>query len=166
MSHWYTIFCKPRGEATAEGNLQHQGYSVYLPRMQIRRRRAGKWVDSVEPLFPRYLFLKPRDVAQSIAPVRSTPGVSDLVRFGGQPALVSETLIEALLARQDPDSGTHVQRTAFKPGARVKFIDGPFVGLEGIFSLELGMERALVLLDLLGKMNKLKVSRDWLALPV
>jgi hypothetical protein len=40
------------------------------------------------------------------------------------------------------------------------------VGLEGIFSLELGMERALVLLDLLGKMNKLKVSRDWLALSV
>lgn len=159
---WYAVLCKPRGEEAAAANLQNQGYAVYLPRLLGRHRRQGKWVERIEPLFPRYLFLRPRDETQSLAPVRSTPGVSSLVRFGGQPAVVSDALIEELRARQDAAAGMHLQYTAFKPGATVRFVEGPFTGLEGIFSKETGEERVMVLLDLLGKMNSLKVDRDWL----
>lgn len=163
MNGWYTVFCKPRGEKTAEANLINQGYTVYLPRLLTQRRRAGKWVDKVEPLFPRYLFLKPRDAQQSLAPVRFTLGVTGLVRFGWQPAMVSDALIEELRARQDPETGVHVRQTVFKRGAPVKFIDGPLAGLEGVFGMDTGTERVVVLLELLGKMNRLKVNRDWLA---
>jgi hypothetical protein len=41
-------------------------------------------------------------------------------------------------------------------------VDGPLQGLEGVFSKETGEERVIVLLDLLGKMNSLRVNRDWL----
>jgi len=162
MTSWYTIFCKPRGEQTAESNLNNQGFSVYLPRLLTQRRRAGKWVDSIEPLFPRYLFLRPRDAAQSLAPVRSTLGVASMVRFGAQPALVSSDLVEALRAREDAAAGVHVHRTVFKSGAEVKFVDGPFAGLQGIFDKETGAERVIVLFELLGKMNSLTVDRRWL----
>ncbi len=162
MNEWYTVFCKPRGERTAEANLGNQGYAVYLPRLLTQRRRAGKWVKRIEPLFPRYLFLKPRDAGQSLAPVRSTLGVASLVRFGGQPAVVSDAVVEALRARQDPAGGVHLHHTVLKPGAAVKFTDGPLQGLEGIFSKETGEERVFVLLDLLGQMNCLRVNRDWL----
>lgn len=161
-NHWYAVLCKPRGEEVAVTNLENQGYAVYLPRLLGRHRRMGKWVERIEPLFPRYLFLRPQDETQSLAPVRSTLGVTSLVRFGGQPAVVSNELIEALRARQDPAAGVHVSRTVFKPGATVKFVEGPFSGLEGIFSKETGEERVMVLLDMLGKMNSLKVDRDWL----
>ena len=159
---WYAVLCKPRGEEVAVTNLENQGYAVYLPRLLARHRRLGKWVNRIEPLFPRYLFLRLRDERQSLTPVRSTVGVSGMVRLGGQPAVVSDALIEALRARQDATVGVHLQRTVFAPGATVKFVEGPFSGLEGIFSKETGEERVIVLLDLLGKMNALKVDRDWL----
>jgi transcriptional antiterminator RfaH len=163
MNKWYTVHCKPRGELSAAGNLEQQGYIVYLPRILTRRRRDRKWAHQVEPLFPRYLFLRPRDEQQSIAPVRSTPGVSDFVRFGREPAMVAHHLIESLRAQQDPDTGTHIERSRLEPGARVKILDGPFEGLEGIFGMAIGEERALVLLEMLGNWNRLKVSQDLLA---
>ena len=162
MNGWYAVFCKVRGEETAAANLDNQGYTVYLPQLLAQCRRAGKWVDRLGPLFPRYLFLKPRDAAQSLAPVRSTLGVINLVRFGGQPAVLPDSVVEALRACQDTGAGVHLHRTVFKPGAAVKFVEGPLLGLEGIFSKETGEERVIVLLDLLGKMNRMRVSRDWL----
>ena len=162
MNGWYAVFCKTRREETAAANLGNQGYIVYLPKLLTQCRRAGKWVDRIAPLFPRYLFLKPRDASQSLGPVRSTLGVMNLVRFGGQPAVMPDAVVESLRARQDQAAGMHLQRTVFKLGAAVKFVDGPLLGLEGVFSKENGDERVIVLLDLLGKMNSMRVSRDWL----
>ena len=162
MSLWYAVMCKPRREAQAEMNLANQGYRVYLPRLATQHRRVGKWIDTVEPLFPRYLFLAPADARQSLAPVRSTLGVSGLVRFGGQPATLPESIVESLRARQDPDTGACARRSLFKHGAPVEFRAGPFTGREGVFDIEAGEDRAFVLLEFLGKLNKVKVCRDWL----
>jgi transcriptional antiterminator RfaH len=162
MSAWYAVFCKPRREALAEANLINQGYRVYLPRLATQCRRDGKWVDTVEPLFPRYLFMAEGNERQGLAPVRSTLGVSGLVRFGGQAATISEAMVESLRERQDPDTGACARRSLFKPGAPIEFRAGPFTGLDGVFDVEAGDDRVFVLLEFLGKINKVKVCRDWL----
>ena len=162
MSTWYAVMCKPRREALAEANLLNQGYRAYLPRLITQCRRNGRWVDKVEPLFPRYLFLAAGNERQGLAPVRSTPGVSHLVRFGEQPATIPDTVVESLRARQDPVSGACARRNPFKPGTPVEFRAGPFTGLEGVFDVEAGEDRVFVLLEFLGKQNKVKVCRDWL----
>ena len=72
-----------------------QGFHVYLPRIQVRRHRRGQWIDAVESLFPRYLFIRIDPHRSNIAPVRSTRGVVGLVRFGGQPAVVPDEVIDA-----------------------------------------------------------------------
>ena len=161
MSPWHAALCKPRREALAEANLLKQGYRVYLPRLATQRRRAGHWVDSVEPLFPRYLFVAASNERQSLAPVRSTLGVSGLVRFGGLPAVIPDAVVESLRTRQEPGTGAFARRSQFAPGARVEFRAGPFAGLEGVFEMEAGLERVYVLLELLGKLNKVRVARDW-----
>lgn len=162
MSTWYAVVCKPRCEARAELNLINQGYEVFLPRLATQIRRDGKWVDSVEPLFPRYLFLATGNERQGLAPVRSTLGVSDLVRIGGQPATIPEEVIESLRERQDPATGACAKRSLFQPGAHVQFRAGPFAGLDGVFNVDAGEDRVFVLLEFLGKINKVKVNRDWL----
>ena len=162
MSAWYAVLCKPRREALAETNLANQGYRVYLPRLATQCRRDGKWIDTVEPLFPRYLFLAPGNEHQGLAPVRSTLGVSGLVRFGGQPATIPEAVVESLRGRQDPDTGACARRSLFKSGAPIQFCAGPFTGLDGVFEIEAGQDRVYVLLEFLGKLNKVKVCRDWL----
>ena len=162
MSAWYAVMCKPRQEVLAESNLANQGYRVYLPRLATQSRRAGKWVDTVEPLFPRYLFVSPKDERQSLAPVRSTLGVAQLVKFGSQPATIPEEAVASLRAQHDPKTGACASQRVFAPDAPVKFRSGPFAGLEGVFAADSADARVFVLLDFLGKVNKVKVSRDWL----
>lgn len=164
MDCWYAVCCKPRQEAVAEENLLRQDYRVYLPRIQLARRRRGQWVDAAEPLFPRYLFIQLDPLRRSAAPVRSTRGVAGLVCFGGQPAVVPDEVIEALLQREDPASGLHQDsRPLFRAGEPVRLVEGPLAGLEGVFTQEDGEARVIVLLELLGKTNTIKVSRDWVA---
>src|SRR5512135_2806639 len=105
MKGWYAVCCKPRQEVVAEENLQRQGSHVYLPRIRIARRRGGHWTDVVEPLFPRYLFLQIDPNQRSTAPVRSTRGVADFVRFGGKPAVVPNEVVSTLLRQEDSVAG-------------------------------------------------------------
>ena len=161
---WYAVCCKPRQEAVAEENLVRQGFHVYLPRIRIRRRRRGQWIDSIEVLFPRYLFIRIDPLLQNLATVRSTRGAVGLVRFGGQPAVVPDEVIDALLQCQDPASGLHQEnRTPFCAGDRIKLVDGPFAGMEAVFAEQDGEKRVIVLLELLGKTNQVRVARDWVA---
>ena len=161
---WLAVICKPRQESVAEENLVRQGFHVYLPRLRIRRRRRGQWIDSIEVLFPRYIFIRIDPLLQNLAPVRSTRGAAGLVRFGGQPAVVPDEVIDALLQCQDPASGLHQEnRTALSSGDRIKLVDGPFAGMEAVFAEPDGEKRVIVLLELLGKTNKVRVDRDWVA---
>jgi transcriptional antiterminator RfaH len=164
VERWYAVCCKPRQEVVAEENLQRQGFHVYLPRIRIRQRRRGQWIDAVEVLFPRYIFIRVDPLRRSTATVRSTRGVVGLVRFGGKPALVPDAVMDALLQREDAATGLHQdKRPQLSAGEPVKLVDGPLAGMEGIFTQHDGHKRVIVLLELLGKANKVTVSRDWVA---
>ena len=96
--------------------------------------------------------------------MRSTRGVVGLVRFGEQPAVVPDEVIDVLLQREDSASGLHQDnRPLFCAGQPVKLMEGPLAGMEGIFAQEDGEQRVTVLLELLGKTNRIRVSRDWVA---
>ena len=164
MSHWHAVLCKPRREEVAATNLENQGYEVYLPRLVTLRRRAGRWMEVIEPLFPRYLFMTAGPGEKSLAPIRSTLGVRDFVRIHGFPAVVSESVITGLRSRADPASGLHrINTSPFRAGTRLRFTTGPLTGLEGIFEMECADARVIVLLNLLGKISRVTVNRDNLA---
>lgn len=159
---WLAVCCKPRQEAAAEENLLRQGYHVYLPRIRNTHHRRGQWLDKVEPLFPRYLFIRLDPAIRSTAPVRSTRGVSGLVRHCGLPAVVPEQVIEAIMRRADADTGLHRDdHPLFCAGDPIRLVEGPLAGMEGVFTEEDGEKRVIVLLELLGKANKTRVNRDW-----
>ena len=161
---WYAVFCKPRQESIAQENLARQGFKVYLPRIRARQNRRGQWVDTVDALFPRYLFICVDAFRQSTHSVRSTRGAVGLVRFAGQPAVVPEIVIEALSRREDAESGLfHDDRTSYCPGQPIRLIGGPISDVEGIFLQQDGEHRAIVLLELFGKANKVRVKRDWIS---
>jgi transcriptional antiterminator RfaH len=163
MKCWFAVCCKPRQELVAQENLARQGFRVYLPRIRIKRRRRGQWLDVVEVLFPRYVFIHADPDRQSLAAVRSTRGAVGLVRFGGQPAVVEDEVMNALLLRENAASGLHeYDSSLFNSGEAVKLMDGPLAGMEGIFVQEDGERRAVILLELLGKANKVRVDRDLL----
>jgi transcriptional antiterminator RfaH len=161
QKRWFVVCCKPRQELVAQENLLRQGFRVYLPQIKVRKRSKGTWIDKIEALFPRYLFIQVDPEMQSISPVRSTRGVVGLVRFAGQPAIMANEVISVLIQREDSDSGLHQDdRLLFCAGEPVKLLEGSLAGMEGVFVQEDGEKRVIVLLELLGKTNKVKVNRD------
>src|SRR5690606_18455305 len=93
---WYAVRTKPRQEGRARANLENQGFAVYLPHTWLDRRKAGRWQRVREVLFPGYLFIAVDAAHQAMAPIRSTPGVLDLVRQGTEPLPVAGAIIEQL----------------------------------------------------------------------
>lgn len=159
MLSWYAVHSKPRQEEQARQQLQRQGYATYLPRIRLRKRRRGKWAKVVEPLFPRYLFIQVDADEQSLAPVRSTLGVAGLVRFGHLLRPVPDQVIECIRQAEDPDTHQHHDdEWPHKPGDEVRILEGPCAGLNGIFQAQTGEERALLLIELLGRQTPLTVD--------
>jgi len=72
LSNWFVVQTKPRQEKTANLNLIRQGYETYCPDVVVKKRMKDKWVEVVEPLFPRYLFLRSDPTLRDMSPIRST----------------------------------------------------------------------------------------------
>lgn len=154
MISWLVAFTKPRSEILAQEHLERQGFEVLCPMMRVQKQRRFKWTWVEEPLFPRYLFVGAKK-GQSWAPVRSTVGVASLVKFGGIYATVPDILIEAL--RQGAEA-VQVHRPLFQQGQKLRIIAGPYASLEAVFEMQEGTDRAMVLLDLLGRQTRLSVD--------
>ena len=151
---WYLIFTKPRSETKAQENLNRQGYHTYLPMVHEYRSFNGKNIKVAEAFFPRYLFID-LDPDDNWSPIRSTLGVSHLVRFGGIPAVVPDDLIASLKANEDKSTGLQqLVVDKFKPGDSVTVLSGPFAGFHGIYQQLKGPERVIVLLDIIGRSTK------------
>jgi transcriptional antiterminator RfaH len=147
---WLVVYTKPKAESQALEHLERQGYRAYLPRASLKRARRGQWVTLFEPLFPRYLFVYAGPAHQPVEqrPIEYTTGVSRLVRFGLNPATISNDWIAAL--RYEEASRLNSPQTPFKSGDRVTITQGPLAYVQGIFDQEDASGRARVLLQVLG----------------
>jgi transcriptional antiterminator RfaH len=167
MRAWYLIYSKPQQEQVALENLHRQGYVSYLPRIRGRRRRQGKYVKVVEPMFPRYLFVQLNDQTDDWGPIRSTIGISSLVRFGMQPARVPDDLVDALKSREDEEGIQLIEPRELEQGDRVRIVEGVMAGYEAIFEARTSKERVSLLLKIANTTARVKVSRhdiepaDW-----
>jgi transcriptional antiterminator RfaH len=152
---WYLLMTKPKQDSLAQENLQNQGYEVFRPTIQVQKKSRGKLLDVEESLFPRYLFIALCEETQDWGPIRSTRGVMQLVRFGSQAAKVPVKLVDELRNRvaqqQQPE-------TTLKQGVKVRVDSGPLFGLEAIFKGYDADERVILLMNVLGKMQTLKLD--------
>ena len=151
---WYVVYSKPLQEMRAEAELGYQGFVVYLPRVSESKRVRGQWMRHTHPLFPRYLFVQPGHAEQSIAPVKSTSGVSHLLRQGATLLACSETLIDSIRQAEAQLAGENT--AAFvAAGETIEIVEGPFQGLVSRV-MEATEDRVSILLEVLGKLQSLE----------
>ncbi len=142
-------------------NLQAQGFEVFLPTCQVQKKQKGKIQLATEPLFPRYLFIRLSDVTSNWFPIRSTKGVSQLLRFGTSTDQIEipETIVACLKQRCTKEEPLH---ELFKPGEMIEITQGPFKGFIGFFeklqTLPDGLLRAMLLVEVLGSLQKLQIQ--------
>ena len=154
---WYVVRTKSRQELVALENLERQGYHCYLPKIRLKKPSVSKLVLDDEPMFPRYLYISVNPFFQSkgSAPIRSTRGVHEMVRFGLEPAQINFEILRAIYERE---TAQRLQpEHPFKVGDRVKFVHGPFAGLESIYQTQSGEQRSMILLELLNRPLRVQV---------
>lgn len=157
-SLWYLIYTRPRLEAVALQNLLQQGFEAYLPLYKrLKKTPAGVEVVFV-PMFARYVFFRPSDPARSIAPVRSTRGVAQLVRFGNELATLHPDALDAIRQlEQARNAANAAELSALRPGQAVRFDNPALSGLEGLVKSVSNL-RVTVLLEFMGRQQLVRVD--------
>jgi len=156
---WFVAHTQPHAEAKATWHLEHQGFETYVPSYLKRRRHARKIETVAAPLFPRYLFVAIDLAAQQWRSIYSTVGVVRLVCNGDNPTEVPAGIVESLKCREDADGFVKLDtRPSFRPGDRIRVLDGAFTDCLGLFDGFSDRERITILLDLLGR--KVRVALD------
>jgi len=148
---WLIAYTKPRLEAQAQAQLEQQAFETYLPLFKKMRRTAAGPVSVFEPMFPRYLMFRPTRQEQSLSVVRSTRGVTSLVRFGVEPARLSNTVVETIRQLQARrDQATLDELSNLQAGQKVRLKHNALNGLEGLVQ-QVSSKRVAVLLEILGR---------------
>ena len=146
---WYLVQCKPRESFRAEAHLTYQSYVCFHPTYPVKRNIA-KGVKCINaPLFPHYLFIFLTEL-DHWSPIRSTRGVSHMVRYDGIPASLDSRITDGLKQHCARLNGAEPE-PLYKPGDCVTIIDGCFNALEAIVTAVSGEERVTLLLNLFNR---------------
>ena len=144
-NQWLVVYSNPLREQFVAQQLVENGFSVYLP---LTRRRDGI---SEIPLFSRYLFVR-RDNRQS--ELHHIRGVTGLITIGDAPALVRDSTVQELRAREvNGIIDTELPETNhpnFISNEVIRFIYGAHTGMKGRFNNFTSKHRVDILLDYFG----------------
>lgn len=162
-SRWYLAQLKPNGHQIAERNLDRQGFRYFLPMQEETRRRRGKFLTLLRPLFPGYIFIAFDPSLGLWRKINSTNGVARLVSFGKCPTPVPGELVDGLMARCD-QVGKFLPTSAMAPGDSVRIARGPFADFIATVEKLAPDNRVFVLLDLMGRKTRITVAADRLRL--
>lgn len=164
LLHWYAVHTHPRAELKAMLNLANQGYNVYFPKYLKSRRHARRTDVVTAPLFPGYLFVQLDLERHTWSPIQSTVGVKYLVCQATDPIPVPEKLMQEIREREN-DAGYIETRELFifRKGRIVKFISGPFADQLGRFDRLADRNRAIILLELLGRNLEISTQLETVA---
>lgn len=152
LDRWYLAYTKPRQESIAQLNLEQQGFQAYLPLYKKFKKTEEGPVAFFEPLFPRYILFRPGKPGQSISTVRSTKGVTTIVRFGFEPAMLHDDLVQRIRQlEQVRNQATLQELSPLKVGQAVRLRHTALgSSIEGLIQ-SVSSKRVSVLLEILGR---------------
>lgn len=153
--HWYAAYTSANHEKRVAEQLGIRAVEHFLPLYVSVRQWKDRRVTLGLPLFPGYVFVKMalRDRLQ----VQQIPGVAKMVGFDGTPVALPEGEIEAL--RRSLESGVPAEPHPFLTvGRRVRVINGPMAGLQGILQRRKGLARLVVSVELIQRSMSVEID--------
>jgi transcription antitermination factor NusG len=158
---WYAVWTRSHCEQLVAQQLGTKGFTAFLPQMQTWSRRAGVPHVITVPMFPGYLFVSGSMERQRHVAVLSVRGVVRVLGEDGQrPTPIPDGQVEAI--RRVVESSTSVlAHPHMSMGDRVRVVDGPLSGVEGVYVKDRAARGRLVLsIDLLGRSVAVEVDGD------
>jgi transcriptional antiterminator NusG len=126
------------------------GVRLFWPRRSLRIRRAGRWREILQPIFPGYLFLEADSLEIDLHQgLRGVPGFLRFLPSNRDVRPVSERDARPLVSLLRHGEIVRKSIAVFDEKNRIRIIEGPLKGLEGlIVKVDRRKGRAKVKLDL------------------
>ncbi|MGD1149235.1 MAG: transcription termination/antitermination NusG family protein [Thermoanaerobaculaceae bacterium] len=156
---WLLVRTKPKQEFALVQALAGRGIEAYCPKV-LEPRWHARAPHVPVPLFPSYVFAQ-CILKEKFAAVRYCSGASSIVRFGSEFGAVEDQVIASLREREG-ERGYLVfadARRAPAKGSRVRVVQGPLQGFEGIVTHYLpAKDRVRLLLTMVGGVRNVEVD--------
>jgi transcription antitermination factor NusG len=160
VSRWYAAYTCTNHERRVAQQLSERNVENFLPLYRSVRRWKDRRKELQLALFPSYVFVH-MDVKDRLR-VLQLPGVVNLVSFGGVPAPLLDSEIEGLRNGLIHD-GRVKSHPYLAVGRRVRIVDGPFTGIEGIIVRRKEKLRVVLSISLIQRSVAIEVSESDIA---
>ena len=158
---WHVLHTQYQHEKNVARALVGKGFEVLLPLYTTVRRWKDRKKRLSLPLFPCYVFVQ--SPPGRWLPILSTPGVHNVVSFGGTPSIVPYAEIEAV--RRIAGGPLKAEPHPFlQCGDRVRLIEGPLEGLEGLLVRKKSIWKLLVSVEMLQRSVAVEVDSSMVEL--
>jgi len=126
------------------------GVHLFWPRRSLRLRHAGRWRETLQPIFPGYLFLEAEGIAGDLYhALRAVPGFLRFLPSNQDVQPIPERDARPLAQLLRYGEVVRKSLAVFDENNRIRIIEGPLKGLEGlIVKVDRRKGRAKVKLDL------------------
>lgn len=147
---WYVVHCYSGYENKVRHNLEQRIetmgmkdkiFDVVVPTEEEIEVKEGKRRTVERRVFPGYILVNMILSEESWYVVRNTPGVTGFVGMGNNPTPLRPEEVSLIIRRMEAEAPRI--KVTFRPGERVRIVDGPFNDFRGIVS-DIDMERAKV----------------------
>ena len=128
-SAWFALYTKPKHEFQAGIYLDSIELEYYLPTITTLKKWSDRKKKVTEPLFKGYIFVHCNEIERYEALQHDS--IISTVSFSGKPARIPDWQIDNLKKMLDEKREVFVG-DMFYEGTKVKIVDGPFSGVEGI----------------------------------
>ena len=158
---WFILQFKPNSHHLATKNLNRQGFETFLPLVDITKRKASRFTNTTQPLFPGYMFIRFDKAESEWHKINSTYGVSRLITFNSILKSIPTIFVDHLMKRYDL-SRKLLPIQKLKKGDQVTVLTGPFANFIATVEKCESEQRIWVLMDLMGRKTKIQTHLDTL----
>lgn len=150
LAQWYVIHCYSGYESKVKKSLDNRIetmgmkdriFEVTIPTQEEIEVRDGKRRKITRHIFPGYLLVRMILEEDSWFVVRNTPGVTGFVDTGDEHTPLRPEEVASIMHRMYDDTPNY--KVSFKPGDRVRIVDGPFNDFPGTVD-EIDNERSKI----------------------
>jgi len=156
---WFVIHCYSGYEKKVKHNLEqrietmgmaNQIFQVVVPTEEEIEVREGKRRTVERRVFPGYILVQMLMNDDSWYVVRNTPGVTGFVGMGNKPTPLRQEEVSGIIKRMEAEAPK--VKVTFKPGQKVRIIDGPFNDFMGIVDdIDMDKAKARVMVSFFGR---------------
>ena len=151
-SAWYAVWLRSNYEHAVNRQLSAKGFQPFLPEVHTWSKRLGERRAIRTPMFPGYLFVRAALDKHRYIDLLKVQGVVRVLEDGWTRLTpVPDAEIDAI--QQIAAAGVMVFPCAhLRGGERVRVLDGPLAGVEGMFVHDRPSKgRLVVSVDMLGR---------------